>query len=244
MRMVRPFFFLFVGARLSVFSGDPMFNAISVTLMCDACRQKGLLECPHNEHEIPHWKRDKKRSKLVQSIMSKDKAMYLRENAGLVGKQENNAFSLDAVDLLSISTYKFLSASDIRAPIFVCIDTAGGGSSCTAVCAGIFTPSHSLVVSAPPVLKIHIDGRHVRNKRDQVGVSAIREGFTFLITPFMRPKKKLVQILFQFYQPRLKDFWRTSLPVKVLGSLELAYAHQQREFFYSQLSRVPTFFHL
>lgn len=114
--------------------------------MCEACKKKGALECPHNQHEIPHWKRDKKRGKLVQSIMSTDKTMYLRENAGVVAKQENNAFSLDGVDILSSSTFEFHSAIDIKAPVFTCIDTAGGGSSCTAVCTGIFTPSHSLVV--------------------------------------------------------------------------------------------------
>ena len=129
-------------------NGDPMFNSVNVSLMCEACKKKGALECPHNQHEIPHWKRDKKRSKLVQSIMKTDKTMYLRENAGVVAKQENNAFSIDGVNLLSDSTYSFFSAADINGPLFTCIDTAGGGSSCTAVCSGVFTASLSLVVSA------------------------------------------------------------------------------------------------
>lgn len=218
MRTVRPFFTFFVDARLIVFSGDPMFNAISVTLMCDACRQKGLLECPHNEHEIPHWKRDKKRSKLVQSIMSKDKAMYLRENAGLVGKQENNAFSLDAVDLLSISTYKILSAMDIRAPIFVCIDTAGGGSSCTAVCAGIFTPSHSLVVSAPPRSK---DSRrwtsYPQQKRSSWGICNQR-GFYISRRPICAPRKKTCADFLLISPTKDQKFLEDSFACKSLGS--------------------------
>jgi hypothetical protein len=36
-------------------NGEPMFNALAITLMCDACRLAGLLECPHMEHEVPHW---------------------------------------------------------------------------------------------------------------------------------------------------------------------------------------------
>ena len=36
-------------------NGDTMFNAISVTLMCEACKKAGALECAHCEHEIPPW---------------------------------------------------------------------------------------------------------------------------------------------------------------------------------------------
>ena len=32
-------------------NGEPMFNAISVSLMCEACRKAGLMECPHMAHE-------------------------------------------------------------------------------------------------------------------------------------------------------------------------------------------------
>jgi len=59
-------------------NGDPMFNALAITLMCDKCRLAGLLECPHMEHEVPHWKKDKKRGALVKEIMSSDKSLYLR----------------------------------------------------------------------------------------------------------------------------------------------------------------------
>ena len=64
--------------------GRSMFNSISITLMCEACRKAGAMQCPHTEHEVPPWKRDKKRADLVQSIMSTDRALYLRENAGVV----------------------------------------------------------------------------------------------------------------------------------------------------------------
>lgn len=116
--------------------------------MCDACRKAGLLDCPHMAHEVPHWKKDKKRGRLVQSIMASDKKMYLRENAGVVGTSNNNAFNIPSIDtLLNKQTYDIPTAGNIRHPVFVCIDTAGGGASCTAVCSGVYTKSHSLVVS-------------------------------------------------------------------------------------------------
>ena len=127
-------------------NGDPMFNAISVTLMCDACRKANLLECPHMAHEVPHWKRDKKRAKLVQSIMQGDRALYLRENAGVVAAAANNAFHLESVDKLLVSSYNLKLLGCLRAPVFVCIDTAGGGASCTAIASGIYTKDHSLLV--------------------------------------------------------------------------------------------------
>jgi hypothetical protein len=127
-------------------NGDPMFNAISVSLICEACRKNNQLECPHNEHEIPHWKRDKKRSKLVQSIMQGDKTMYLRENAGVVTQNENHAFILSGVDALVRTAFETSHMNNVRAPVFVCIDTAGGGASCTAICSGIYTTNHTLLV--------------------------------------------------------------------------------------------------
>jgi hypothetical protein len=146
-------------------NGDPMFNSISVTLMCDACRKANLLECPHMEHEIPHWKRDKKRSKLVQSIMQGDRTMYLRENAGVVAKSENNAFDLLSIDTLLTTDYDLAMTGNLRAPVFVCIDTAGGGASCTAICSGIYTRAHSLLVSG--LLQVYVGSRHLSNKRHQ-----------------------------------------------------------------------------
>lgn len=130
-------------------NGDPMFNTISVTLMCDACRKANLLECPHMAHEVPHWKRDKKRGRLVQSIMASNKALYLRENAGVVSSSNNSAFELKYIDdLLNREPYNVTKNGCLRPPVFVCIDTAGGGASCTAVCSGMYTTSHGLVVSS------------------------------------------------------------------------------------------------
>ena len=128
-------------------NGDPMFNSIAISLICEECRKQKKLECPHMEHEIPHWKRDKKRSRMVQKIMENDPALYLRENAGVVQKLDNHAFHVSSIDELLKTDFDYeKTAGGIKA-IFVCVDTAGGGASCTAVCTGFYTPSHSLVVS-------------------------------------------------------------------------------------------------
>jgi hypothetical protein len=127
-------------------NGDPMFNAISISLICDACRKNGLTDCPHNEHEVPEWKQDKRRGALVRSIMSSDKTMYMRENAGVVAKTENNAFHLGSIDVLLNTSYRMQYLGSTKPPVFVCVDTAGGGGSCTAVISGIYTKSHTLLV--------------------------------------------------------------------------------------------------
>ena len=122
-----------------------MFNAIRISLICDACRANGVIDCPHNKNEIPPWKRDQTRSKLVEGIMQTDIALHMRENAGVVQKQNTSAFNVLNVESLLASEYDN-TTEDFVANIFVCIDTAGGGSSCTAMCVGYYTKAFNLVV--------------------------------------------------------------------------------------------------
>lgn len=69
------------------------------------------------------------------------------ENAGVVASSNNNAFYVPSIDtLMNKNAYDIGASGNIRPPVFVCIDTAGGGASCTAVCSGVYTKSHSLVV--------------------------------------------------------------------------------------------------
>ena len=191
-------------------TGEPMFNSISVTLMCDKCRKANLLECPHMEHEIPHWKRDKKRSRLVQSIMQNDKAMYLRENAGVVSKSDNHAFHLGSIDTFLNTTYDVRCLGNLRAPVFVCIDTAGGGSSCTAICSGIYTKSHSLLVR---ILHVDITRRHRGNEGSDGQIFRICVTLAFRPRVPMSTAKKNVQMFFQISVPRVKLMRRTDARV-------------------------------
>lgn len=80
--------------------------------------------------------------------MGGDRRLYLRENQGVVSSSTNNAFHIESIDtLLNKETYDIARFGNVRPPVFVCIDTAGGGASCTAVCSGVYTKSHTLLVS-------------------------------------------------------------------------------------------------
>lgn len=107
--------------------GSPMFNTIRISLICDPCREAGIVDCPHNKHEIPPWKRDEKRARLVEGVLKSDVALHMRENAGVVQKQNNCAFNISNVEKLFISEFDN-STQEFVQHIFVCIDTAGGGA--------------------------------------------------------------------------------------------------------------------
>ena len=131
-----------------------MFNTIRISLICEKCRLAGISDCPHNKHEIPPWKRDQKRARLVEGVMRSDVALHMRENAGVVQTQNNSAFNALNVESLLSSQYDNSKYEHVP-NIFVCIDTAGGGSSCTAMCVGFFSKSYSLVIlGASSVVRI------------------------------------------------------------------------------------------
>lgn len=79
--------------------------------------------------------------------MSSDRTMYLRENAGVVTKTENTAFHHPSVDALLMTSYDIGVLGNLRWPVFVSVDTAGGGASATAICSGVYLRNHTLVVS-------------------------------------------------------------------------------------------------
>ena len=76
-------------------NGDPLFNAVEVRLLCDKCKEEGKLECPHVV-ELPPWKTSE-RQDLVRSLMSSDKAMYLREQLGIVTSGKSCAFHVPSI---------------------------------------------------------------------------------------------------------------------------------------------------
>ena len=63
--------------------------------------------------------------------------------------------------------------------VFVCVDTAGGGESCTAICSGFFNAAHKLVVCGAESLLLSSDAEveralseHLTALRANVGVHA------------------------------------------------------------------------
>lgn len=85
--------------------------------------------------------------------MSNDKAMYMRENLGIVTRSESHAFTPAFVDRLNTPSNWFhtRTAPTLRVA-YVCIDPCGGGPSAMAAVAGFYTSTGHLVVRArPPV---------------------------------------------------------------------------------------------
>lgn len=79
--------------------------------------------------------------------MSSDRALYLRENAGVVQTLDNRAFDAKAVDA-AFEEPPYRVAGQLPQVVFVCIDTAGGGQSCTAVCTGFYTSRQLVLLGA------------------------------------------------------------------------------------------------
>ena len=59
--------------------GTPLFNVVTITLLCDDCSKAGLLQCPHKA-ELPAWKSGK-RQELIASLMAGDRNLYVQVGA-------------------------------------------------------------------------------------------------------------------------------------------------------------------
>lgn len=153
-------------------NGKPLFNVCTITLICEACRAKGLTDsCPHN-NETPPWKTNE-RQELVKTLMANDKAMYQREQLGVVTSQGNSCLDRDSISEMN-RPESFFRVVRGQAPreVFVVIDPCGGGMSCLAICTGC-------IVGATMVL-FGADSEVVQNDDEQEAllnrhVKAVRE---------------------------------------------------------------------
>ena len=109
--------------------------------------------------------------------MSTDRALYLRENAGVVQSLDNRAFNPTYVDAV-FNEANIEVDKNTPKEVFVCIDTAGGGQSCTAVCTGFYTNrqmvvlgAESLVLASDAELEKALE-THLKNVRAVVGIQA------------------------------------------------------------------------
>ena len=63
--------------------GEPLFETISITLVCDDCMKTDHPEnCTHKLAEMPRWLSSAK-MEVVKSLLSEDPAMLLRESMGI-----------------------------------------------------------------------------------------------------------------------------------------------------------------
>lgn len=53
-------------------NGAPLFKNITIELICAACRDAKLLDCPHMASKLPSWK-SAARGELVKTLMENNK---------------------------------------------------------------------------------------------------------------------------------------------------------------------------
>lgn len=135
-------------------SGELLFNQLTISLLCDACLAAGLIECPH-KNALPAWKSGE-RQKLIAELMAGDKAMYMRENLGIVTRADNSAFDRASIERLWARQFLLTSAA---APqyAYLCVDPCGGGLSMMALAICFFTPTNHLVIAGADAQVVQSD---------------------------------------------------------------------------------------
>ena len=123
----------------------PLFNVITISLICEECAGKdlqGQITCPHKQNEIPPWK-TQRRQDLVKKLLENNPEMYKREQLGVITSNDNNAFPADKVTRFEMTARAFHGDVDV---LFCCIDPAGGGSSCAAVVSGFLYENRTRIM--------------------------------------------------------------------------------------------------
>lgn len=103
----------------------PLFNVISITLICELCQGKDLKDqicCPHRQSEIPPWK-TARRQDLVKKLLESNPEMYKREQLGVITSNANHAFPVHQIDAFERSSTQINQFVD---KVFCAIDPAGG----------------------------------------------------------------------------------------------------------------------
>lgn len=129
-------------------NGAPLFKNITIELICAACREAKLMECPHMANKLPLWK-SAARGELVKTLMENNKDMWLREQAGVITTRDTAAFDRASVDRGFANRFPILALVPQDNMLYVSIDPSGGGFSQTAcIAACVDANSKCLVVVA------------------------------------------------------------------------------------------------
>ena len=127
-------------------NGEPLFNVLQITTICDVCLKEGRLTCAHKGNELPAWKSGE-RQELIASLMSNDRALYVQENLGVIVKRDASAFDKASLDRFAApSSWYTMSGASMPRFLYVCVDPAGGGPSGLAAVACFFTTAGHLVI--------------------------------------------------------------------------------------------------
>lgn len=116
-------------------------------------REKGLLECPH-QSEQPPWKTGA-RQELVKTLMEGDKAMYQREQLGVVTSQGACCLDTQAIDWVcraenyyDVRSRAMFATVGRENEVFCVVDPCGGGASCFAIMTIVIIKGRTLVIGA------------------------------------------------------------------------------------------------
>ena len=93
----------------------PLFNVITISLICEECAGKdlqGQITCPHKQNEIPPWK-TQRRQDLVKKLLESNPEMYKREQLGVITGSANCAFPAHRITQFEGSCEE---CAEVRAP--------------------------------------------------------------------------------------------------------------------------------
>lgn len=109
------------------------------------------MECPH-QSEQPPWKTGA-RQELVKTLMDGDKAMYQREQLGVVTTQGACCLDTQGIDWVckrenyyDVNTRALLATTGRENVIFCVVDPCGGGASCFAILTIAVIKGRTLVI--------------------------------------------------------------------------------------------------
>jgi hypothetical protein len=117
-------------------NGSSLFKNLQIQLICNKCRSEKKLDCPHNANNLPRWK-SAARNDLVKELMSGNRDMWLREQAGVITTKDTSAFDRPSVEkaFADENRWGLMRFVPDDNTLFVSIDPAGGGFSQTAITA-------------------------------------------------------------------------------------------------------------
>ena len=108
--------------------GNPMFNTIKISLICDKCMKSDKPEqCTHRTHLLPPWKSRAKLS-MVREIYGDQTALLQRESLGAITQDAASVFPEEEI---TVTFAKALVDSPTMTPrtVYVSCDPTGGGAS-------------------------------------------------------------------------------------------------------------------
>lgn len=146
-------------------NGDRLFNVIQFSLVCDACRAKGIAtECQHKADILPPWK-SQSRQRLVKFLLADSSDLFITEAMGEIATSKSRCFHAPAVDRWILAPRSGDIRMDSSACVYIAIDPTSGIRSELAIVSLYFDTDLRLTVSTPHCRAARISPRAVSGCR-------------------------------------------------------------------------------